>query len=312
MCREEIDCADGTNDTFCSLNKPYQCYNGTLSQKASICGCPASLEKDGDTCYDPFPTDATKIYAWKYRGKPYSVSLPVSSKLNTYYYDNFDMYYTGRQSDFYLKYINDPFQYSLFDSLSSQVQEKDNDTKLMTIMAYAQNVPYSPLYSVKLKPPYETIYENEGVCADKTILGAALAKNLGYGVALFDFIDENHLALGIKCPQELSNYDSGYCFLEMTMPCGRLTDNNGIYTDGTKLTGRVNTIPISDGKSLSYSTVIKDINERKEYENIPIMESDIIAQESEASRAGDISRYNELVNEYNEYVKKFNAYNSCD
>ncbi len=39
-----------------------------------------------------------------------------------------------------------------------------------------------------------------------------LAKHLGYGVVLFDYIDENHLALGIKCPQELSNYNSGYCF----------------------------------------------------------------------------------------------------
>ena len=43
-------CTDGTPYGKCSLNKPKYCENGTLSNKASLCGCPEGYEIFGELC----------------------------------------------------------------------------------------------------------------------------------------------------------------------------------------------------------------------------------------------------------------------
>ena len=50
------------------------------------------------------------------------------------------------------------------------------------------------------KYPYEILYENKGVCSDKSRLLACLLKELGFGCVLFVYNSENHEAVGIKCP----------------------------------------------------------------------------------------------------------------
>lgn len=46
-------CNDGTFHESCSLNRPYYCFNGTLSQKASVCGCPEGYVSRGESCGNP-------------------------------------------------------------------------------------------------------------------------------------------------------------------------------------------------------------------------------------------------------------------
>jgi hypothetical protein len=45
-----VDCTDGTHHGTCSGNVSYYCNNGTLIQKASVCGCPEDFVASGDAC----------------------------------------------------------------------------------------------------------------------------------------------------------------------------------------------------------------------------------------------------------------------
>jgi uncharacterized protein YukE len=76
-------------------------------------------------------------------------------------------------------------------------------------------VPINPVIASSLpRFPYETLYDNKGICTDKTFLAVALLEKLGYGTALFNF--EKHVAPGIRCPLEYSSFDSGYCYTEVS------------------------------------------------------------------------------------------------
>ena len=44
------NCNDGTLDRICSVSKPYYCFNGTLIEKATLCGCPAGYVERGEKC----------------------------------------------------------------------------------------------------------------------------------------------------------------------------------------------------------------------------------------------------------------------
>jgi Skp family chaperone for outer membrane proteins len=64
--------------------------------------------------------------------------------------------------------------------------------------------------------PYELLFQQRGVCSDKSLLAIAILRQLGYGTAIFAYEQDNHMAIGIACPQNYSTYDSGYCYAETT------------------------------------------------------------------------------------------------
>ena len=97
--------------------------------------------------------------------------------------------------------------------------------------------------------PYEVIYDNEGVCGEKSELLAFLLREMGYGVVFFYNKLENHESIGIKCPKKFSLDDSGYCFIETTGP-SIITDSEIEYEGVGKLSSKPELIPISDGDSL--------------------------------------------------------------
>ena len=70
--------------------------------------------------------------------------------------------------------------------------------------------------------PYETLFEQKGVCSDKSFLAVALLRELGYGAALFEYESANHMAIGVQCPLEYSTNNTGYCFAETTAPGHRV------------------------------------------------------------------------------------------
>ncbi|MCX6814227.1 MAG: matrixin family metalloprotease [Candidatus Aenigmarchaeota archaeon] len=46
-------CEDGTFYETCSVSKPYYCFNGTLIEKARVCGCPEGYVLRGEGCGRP-------------------------------------------------------------------------------------------------------------------------------------------------------------------------------------------------------------------------------------------------------------------
>lgn len=114
----------------------------------------------------------------------------------------------------------------LFEALK-QLAAKDNlsDDKLLEfVMAFVQFIPYDTSKTGEIVPNYiyETLYKNSGVCSDKSFLALALLRKIGYGSVILDYPDNKHSAVGVSCPAEARNYDSGYCFIETTtyLPVG--------------------------------------------------------------------------------------------
>jgi len=114
-----------------------------------------------------------------------------------------------------------------------------NDELLELVLAFVQSIPYDYdkaeiiesmpkfYYDIsEVRPsypryPYEVLYDNEGVCTGKTFLAVSLIKELGYGVAIFNYEAKTedgvgHMAPAVKCPVEHSSYNSGFCYIEVT------------------------------------------------------------------------------------------------
>ena len=98
--------------------------------------------------------------------------------------------------------------------------------------------------------PYEVLYEEKGICGEKSLLLAMILKELGFGTAIFYNNDENHETVGIKCPLMESWHYSGYCFVE-TSGSAIITDDKLAYSGGIILDSKPEVIVISDGISLS-------------------------------------------------------------
>jgi hypothetical protein len=123
---------------------------------------------------------------------------------------------------------------------------------LRIAVSLVQQIPYGKIknYLTRRCYPYEVIYNQCGVCEDKSVLLAFLLKELGYGVVLLEFETERHMAVGIKVPDEFSYKKTGYAFVETTTP-NIISDCHCEYVNTGKLGSTPSLIPVSDGKTFN-------------------------------------------------------------
>lgn len=118
-------------------------------------------------------------------------------------------------------------------------------TFVQNAIAYDWKTAYN-LASGKIKYPSETLMDGMGVCADKTILLAALLQRLGFGLAILTWDRANHMALGIKVPAAYGNFGTAYAMVETTGPTaiGQVPER---YAGGVKLDGKPEVVEIPGG-----------------------------------------------------------------
>ena len=157
---------------------------------------------------------------------------------------------------YYLKILDEPIQKKGLDDLVRKIklQTSNQDDQARIAISLVQNIPYdySQLYSLNsdMSYPYGVLYQNTGVCSEKSVLLAYLLRELGYGVVLFEFNSENHMAVGIQSPSQYSYRNSGYAFIEATTP-SIVTDSEGDYVGAGKLSSVPKIMKVSDGSSFS-------------------------------------------------------------
>jgi hypothetical protein len=102
--------------------------------------------------------------------------------------------------------------------------------------------------------PYETAYENLGICGEKAFLMAFLFKNLGYGVAVITYVTSgsSHQIAGVKCSSAYDTSDTGYCFIDPNYR--HMITFGGSYETKTPYL----IVPIADGKTFSAKKDWKD------------------------------------------------------
>ncbi|MDD1676295.1 MAG: hypothetical protein LUQ40_01010, partial [Methanomicrobiales archaeon] len=144
--------------------------------------------------------------------------------------------FDGNYTRYYHAFLDDPLEETAMDRIIAEIQSsaQDPDDQLRCAVSLVQNIPYGtgpaepPHRYHNAQYPYETLYENSGVCEDKSLLLASILRRLGFGVVLFKFDAENHMAVGVRCADAYDFRDSGYAFIETTIP-SIITDDQGNY-----------------------------------------------------------------------------------
>ena len=263
-----VYCGDGTHSGECSGNKPYYCDNGILIENVVECGCSEILENKEGICFSEYFTDEINA-SFKYilRGKENYIDLVLYKGVEEYVSNLPRIITHGVDeevvlSDFKLKNINDEIQREALVPLVVAIQNKakSKEEQARIAISLVQNIPYKKtdkLINLSINQQvessrylYDVLYENEGVCGEKSDLLSFLLKELGYGTVIFHYSYENHEAVGVRCPAEYSLGDTGYCFIESTGP-SIISYSKGTYVNGYTLSSIPELILVSRGNSLS-------------------------------------------------------------
>jgi len=218
-------------------------YIGFLSQVKNV--EPLNKSSDGteaNTSIRRFPElqgPKELIFQWNYQKKPYELKFTLYKSVYDFYRSSPKEYsYTGNlpknwEEEYYGMFLKQNPIDRTIPELAAQLKTlglknhlSDDQLAEMTV-AFVQSITYDNERAKKIeqdspteKPnyPYEILYDQQGVCSDKSFLLTALLKEMGYGTALFEYKDQKHIAMGIKCPVMDSTYSSEYCYTETTQP----------------------------------------------------------------------------------------------
>ncbi|MCT8337116.1 hypothetical protein FKB36_06295 [Methanoculleus sp. Afa-1] len=152
---------------------------------------------------------------------------------------------------YYLAFVNDSYQEPFYTDLLAALreirdrEELDDDRYLELIAAFVQSIPYeTDASTTEPKFPIVTYVDAAGDCDDKSLLLAGLLAREGYGVALFYFEEEKHMAVGAK--------SAGCCYRNTSYAYIETTNRSYVgippaaLADGTVLSSDPLVIPVGD------------------------------------------------------------------
>lgn len=178
-----------------------------------------------------------KVWRWRLGGRDYQIQLELTAKNYDYYRNQSKVFsYSGNlpanwQDQYYNQFLKGTEQTLVINQIVSQLQQQAQSNQLTAdqtaelAAAFIQSIPYDQERSRLIEDktnqatpnyPYETLYLNKGVCADKSLLAWLIFHQLGYGTVLMSYPEANHMALGVSCPKDAANYSPAYCYLETT------------------------------------------------------------------------------------------------
>ena len=169
----------------------------------------------------------TRSYPYILRGKSDIININLYSGVNDYVkqlqikspIDGYDYDRQMMNNPIENKYLK-----SLIDAIKDKTTNKEDQARIA--ISLVQRIPYDyerakliPVSSnIKIPRPYEVLFNDIGVCQDKSYLLAYILRELGFGVAALHFSDEKHDAVGIKVSSQFDFQDSGYAYLEASNP----------------------------------------------------------------------------------------------
>jgi hypothetical protein len=261
-CEKIKKCRDGTIYEECSENKPLYCREGLLVNDSETCGCPEGYIIMEEGCVSPYGGNpAERILPYTLKGKTEALKMAVHASLKEYLAKLPRMYYcdpkcpTPQQLE--MRYLEDEKQKPELMILVEKIERLSDDPadQARIAISLVQSIPYdtdsAEADNLTNRYPYEVLFDQMGVCGEKSRLLAFILREIGYGVYLLDYEKEDHMAVALRCPVEYAQYsynNTGYCFLETTR-VSILTDNTGEYSsDGGKLESIPTLLTVSNGQ----------------------------------------------------------------
>ena len=164
-----------------------------------------------------------RTYVWDYGGKSWSFTydFPASayqlqkSLTRTLNYTAYAVYVNDPREDIVIK--------DFVTKLEASVPELAIWERLNLVIALVQSIPYVGESCEYPRYPIEMLVDQQGDCEDSAILTASLVRHMGFGVVLLAFLEEHHMAVGIRvlppAHQNLQSYvwnGDPYYYLEPT------------------------------------------------------------------------------------------------
>lgn len=285
----------------------------------------------------------TITYDWDYNSRLYSLSLTLHRSIADFYGREPKGIVVGREEASLKKYLILPDEDNCIDELAARLDELaaegglDENQKLELAVAFVQSIPYdTEKAKTDRRHPryiYEVLYENKGICSDKSFLMYALLRKMGYGAAIFEYLKENHMNVGVQCDMQYSTDNSGYSMIETTNPKFKIGAIPSIDSSSSQAveqqtfrqynlrnpnttTGKQLSSPtvLAETTGKKYSGIAQTVQTSREIADIqdylirqkPIIEqkqADISALERQMSgyrAANDVGSYNALVAPHNQ------------
>ena len=185
------------------------------------------------------------------RGKPGSIRFDAYRGVNDYLSTKHPSPFRVER-DYWLQFTDESVQDRYLKQLAENIRaaETDPDNRVRAAISMVQKIEYADYsFDTAAKYPYHVLYHQDGDCDEKSLLLAYLLRELGYGVALFEFEQESHMAVGVAAPDRYCYRDTGYAFVETTIP-SIPTDAGGEYGDaGYRLTSNPKVFVVAEGDS---------------------------------------------------------------
>lgn len=246
----------------------------------------------------PFWTTSPKTETLKchYAGKDLQVDAKLYGNISNYYSNlpNQDDYIKNQD---YSKFVYSNPKDKTIKELANKISYLANSYKLngdqsMELAAcFVQNIPYDNEAFDQIKStgntaqteqfPYETLYNNKGVCTDKTYLGSALLGAMGYGTSIMLFPNDSHMSLGITVPSGYTSFNSNYAIMDVTTPGftpgaipATVPKNNGVPNPNIKNINSINendnpdSISLDLTKEIGAPSKVISVNNGKSYMRI--------------------------------------------
>jgi len=197
-----------------------------------------------------FGNTTTKIFPYVVNGQDGSIELTLDQKWYWYYLCRSEEMHERVESHVMrcdppgqncvyststfmrpLALINESIEYSAVQPLVDAIKSKSTDPEMQARIAISlvQNIPYNydkansmtaSNYTVIVHyaSPYEVLYENTGICEEKSALLVLLLNELGYDSAYFEFDADHHAMVGIGSDGSGQYQNTGYIIIESTNP----------------------------------------------------------------------------------------------
>jgi len=185
-----------------------------------------------------------RTYAWTYGARTWTVvyDFPAfayhlqKSLTRTLDYSAYDVY------------VNDPRDDYVLQDFVAKLEETADGLnvweRLNLVIALVQSIPYVRESCEYPRYPLEMLIDQQGDCEDAAILTATIVKQMGFDVVLLAFLEERHMALGIRVlpPQHehLQAYEwkgDLYFYLEPTSPGWAIGQIPSIYQSQPAIIG---------------------------------------------------------------------------
>jgi len=310
--------------------------------------------------------ETKRVFNWEYRNEKYTLTENLDQGAYDFYKAQPKVFsYSGElQSNWADEYygmflksaIGDESIVTLAKDLQNlgKVHKLSDDQIVDLTLSFVQAIAYDDAKAKNILAkkgtetvlyPYETLFEQKGVCSDKSLLAIAILRQMGYGAAIFAFEDDNHTAIGIACPKEYSTYGSGYCYGETTSVGNKIGIIPSFDATSNKTVGAIELSAIDSSQSeqanlkqLGHVTIYQQTSGR-EYDEIAetrkiIAEIDSLKKSIESmlpelqsqkknlknsennldnlkknlekyKNDQNVEKYNSLVGEFNDLVKKY-------